>query len=49
VSDNESLKAEGHAQQDKAGAEREVAAREVEAEKARGQAAAAEAEERTNQ
>jgi len=48
VTDNESLKAEGQAQQDKADAEREVAAREA-AEKARGQAAAAEAEERAHQ
>jgi uncharacterized protein YjbJ (UPF0337 family) len=46
VTDNESLKGEGQAQQDKADAEREVAAREADAEKARGQAAAAEAEER---
>jgi uncharacterized protein YjbJ (UPF0337 family) len=49
VTDNESLKAEGRAQQDKADAEREVAAREADAEKARGQAAAAEAEERAHQ
>lgn len=49
VTDNESLKAEGQAQQDKADAEREVAAREADAEKARGQAAAAEAEERAHQ
>jgi uncharacterized protein YjbJ (UPF0337 family) len=46
VTDDESLKGEGQAQQDKADAEREVAAREADAEKARGQAAAAEAEER---
>ncbi len=49
VTDNESLKAEGQAQQDKTDAEREVAAREADAEKARGQAAAAEAEERAHQ
>ena len=49
VTDNESLKAEGQAQQDKADAEREVAAREADAEKARGQAVAAEAEERAHQ
>jgi uncharacterized protein YjbJ (UPF0337 family) len=49
VTDNESLKTEGQAQQDKANAEREVAAREAEAEKARGQAAAAAAEERAHQ
>ena len=49
VTDNESLKAEGRAQQDKADAEREVAAREADAEKARGQAAAAEADERAHQ
>jgi uncharacterized protein YjbJ (UPF0337 family) len=49
VTDNESLKAEGQAQQDKADAEREVAAREADADKARGQAAAAEADERAHQ
>jgi len=49
VTDNESLKAEGQAQQDKADAEREVAAREADAKKARGQAAAAEADERAHQ
>jgi len=49
VTNNESLKAEGQAQQDKADAEREVAAREADAEKARGQAAAAEADERAHQ
>jgi len=49
VTDNESLKAEGQAQQDKADAQRDVAAKEAEAEKARGQAAAAEAEERSHQ
>ena len=49
VTDNESLKAEGQAQQDKADADHEVAAREADAEKARGQAAAAEAEERAHQ
>jgi uncharacterized protein YjbJ (UPF0337 family) len=49
VTDNESLKTEGQAQQDKANADREVAAKEAEAEKARGQAAAAAAEERAHQ
>jgi uncharacterized protein YjbJ (UPF0337 family) len=46
VTDNDSLQAEGRAQQDKADAQREIAANETEAEKAHGKAAAAEAEER---
>ena len=49
VSGNESLKREGQAQQDKAAAQREVAAKEAEAEKARVQASAAEAEQRSHQ
>jgi uncharacterized protein YjbJ (UPF0337 family) len=49
VSGNESLKQEGQAQQDKAGALRDAAAKEAEAEKARGQATAAEAEQRSHQ
>ena len=49
VTSNESLKREGEAQQDKAGAEREVAKHEAEAEVARGKASAAEAEQRANQ
>ena len=46
VTDNDSLHAEGRAQQHKADAQREVAGNETEAEKARSKAAAAEAEER---
>jgi uncharacterized protein YjbJ (UPF0337 family) len=49
VSGNESLRREGEAQQDKADAERDVAAKEAEAEKARGEAHAAEAEQRMHQ
>jgi uncharacterized protein YjbJ (UPF0337 family) len=49
VSGNESLKQEGQAQQDKAAAQRDVAAKEAEAEKARVQASAAEAEQRSHQ
>jgi uncharacterized protein YjbJ (UPF0337 family) len=49
VSGNESLKGEGQAQQDKAAAERDVAAKEAEAEKSRAAAAAAEAEQRAHQ
>jgi uncharacterized protein YjbJ (UPF0337 family) len=49
VSGNESLTQEGQAQQDKAAALRDVAAKEAEAEKARVQAAAAEAEQRAHQ
>lgn len=49
VTGNESLKQEGEAQQDKAAAQRDVAAKEAEAEKARAQAAAAEAEQRSHQ
>ena len=49
VSGNESLKQEGEAQQDKAAAQRVVAAKEAEAEKARTEASAAEAEQRSHQ
>jgi uncharacterized protein YjbJ (UPF0337 family) len=49
VTGNESLKKEGEAQQDKAAAQRDVAAKEAEAEKARAQASAAEAEQRSHQ
>lgn len=49
VTGNDSLKREGEAQQDKAGAEREVAKHEAEAELARGKAKVAEAEQRANQ
>src|ERR1700733_11675083 len=49
VSGNESLKQEGQAQQDKAAAQRDVAAKEAEAERARVQASAAEAEQRAPQ
>ena len=49
VSGNESLKQEGEAQQDKAAAQRDVAAKEAEAEKARAAASAAETEQRSHQ
>jgi uncharacterized protein YjbJ (UPF0337 family) len=49
VSGNESLTKEGQAQQDKADALRDAAAKEAEAEKARAQATAAEAEQRSHQ
>jgi uncharacterized protein YjbJ (UPF0337 family) len=49
VTGDESLKQEGEAQQDKAAAQRDVAAKEAEAEKARAAAAAAEAEQRSHQ
>jgi uncharacterized protein YjbJ (UPF0337 family) len=49
VTGDESLKHEGEAQQDKAAALREVAAKEAEAEKARAKARAAEAEQRSHQ
>ena len=49
VAGDESLKREGGAQQDKAAAWREVAAQEGEADKARAQASAAEAEQRSQQ
>ena len=46
---DESMKAEGQAQQDKADSQREVAKHEAQAEKARAEAAAAEREERAHQ
>ena len=46
---NDELKQEGAAQQDKAGAQREVAVKEAEAEKARVEAVAHEAEQRSHQ
>ena len=49
VTNNDSLAKEGEAQQDKARAEREVAAKEAEAEKARAQADIAEAKEIAHQ
>jgi uncharacterized protein YjbJ (UPF0337 family) len=49
VTGNKSVKQEGEAQQDKAAAQRDVAAKEAEAEKARAQASAAEAEQRSHQ
>lgn len=49
VTDNEDLKAEGSAQQDKADAQRDVAEAEAEAEKERAKASAAEAEQRGHQ
>ena len=49
VTGDESLKAEGQAQQDKAAALRDVAAKEAEAEKARAKASAAEAAQRSHQ
>jgi uncharacterized protein YjbJ (UPF0337 family) len=49
VTGDESMKQEGQAQQDKAAAQRDVAAKEAEAEKARAAASAAEAEQRAHQ
>jgi uncharacterized protein YjbJ (UPF0337 family) len=49
LSGNEKLKDEGRAQQQKADAQREVAAKEAEAEKARAKSEAKEAEQRANQ
>ncbi len=49
VTGDESLKGEGQAQQDKAAALRDVAAKEAEAEKARAKASAAEAAQRAHQ
>jgi uncharacterized protein YjbJ (UPF0337 family) len=49
VTGNNSLKREGAAQQDKAAAQREVALKEAEAEKARAKAAADEARQRAEQ
>ena len=49
VSGNTDLEREGEAQQDKAESQRDVAAKEAEAEKARGEAAGHEAEQRANQ
>jgi uncharacterized protein YjbJ (UPF0337 family) len=49
ITGDESLKREGQAQQDKAAALRDVAAKEAEAEKARAEARAAEAEQRSHQ
>lgn len=49
VTGNDSLQREGAAQQDKAENQREVAQKEAEAEKARGQAAADEAREASEQ
>jgi uncharacterized protein YjbJ (UPF0337 family) len=49
VTGDESMKQEGQAQQDKAAAQRDVAAKEAEAEKARAAASAAETEQRAHQ
>ena len=49
VTGNTELEHEGEAQQDKAEAQRDVAAKEAEAEKARTEAAGHEAEQRANQ
>jgi uncharacterized protein YjbJ (UPF0337 family) len=49
VTGNKDLEREGEAQQDKADAEREVAAKEAEAEKARAKSEAKEAEQRAHQ
>jgi uncharacterized protein YjbJ (UPF0337 family) len=49
VTGNDELKQEGAAQQDKADAQRDVAVKEGEAEKARAEAAAREAEQRSHQ
>jgi uncharacterized protein YjbJ (UPF0337 family) len=49
VTGRDELQREGEAQQDKADAQREVAAKEAEAEKARAKASAHEAEERSHQ
>jgi uncharacterized protein YjbJ (UPF0337 family) len=49
VTGNEPMKQEGQAQQDKAAAQRDVAAKEAEAEKARAAARAAETEQQLHQ
>jgi uncharacterized protein YjbJ (UPF0337 family) len=49
VTGNDSLTREGRAQQDKAEAQRDVAAKEAEAEKSRGEASADEARQRAEQ
>ena len=49
VTGNDELKQEGAAQQDKADAQRDVAVKEAEAEKARAVASAREAEQRSHQ
>ena len=49
LSGQEELRREGVAQQEKADAQRDVAAKEAEAEKARAEAAAREAEQRSHQ
>jgi len=49
VTGNKDLEQEGEAQQDKAAAEREVAAKEAEADKARAKSEAKEAEQRAHQ
>ena len=49
VTGNDRMRLEGQAQQDKAAALRDAAAKEAEAEKARAQATAAEAEQRSHQ
>ena len=49
VTGNTELEREGEAQQDKADAQRDVAAKEAEAEKSRAKAEAHEAEQRSNQ
>ena len=49
VVDNDELKQEGRAQQEKAEAQRDVAKHEAEAEKARAEAEAREAEQRSHQ
>jgi len=49
VTNNDSMRDEGRAQQDKASAEREVAEKEAAAEKARGEADVHEARERSHQ
>jgi uncharacterized protein YjbJ (UPF0337 family) len=49
VADNDELRREGKAQQDKADSERKVARKEAEAQKARAEAEAHEAEQRSHQ
>jgi uncharacterized protein YjbJ (UPF0337 family) len=49
ITGHDELRREGHAQQEKASAQREVGAKEAEAEKARAEAAAREAEQRSHQ
>ena len=49
VTDNENLRKEGHAQQAKADAQRDVGAKEAEAHEARAEAAVHEAEQRAQQ